>query len=205
MSTNMTEINEGFIQYPVPGIDNDSQGFRDRYSIIRANLNIAREEINGLLADTAKVNTNNNFNGNKIIDANLNSSTVEANTSKDGDPITDNLITISYASGNVHVIRVGNGGDNGSGGQLPLSIDFSNWPEATSNSDNRFAKITLFVNAGLTGTRQLVWPAGIKKQQITPDLDIQSVISAGTTVKIFEIFTYDSGNTLFISYQGVYE
>ncbi len=109
MSSNMTQIDEDFIQYPVPGIDNDSQGFRDRYSTIRTNLNTAREELGLLNTNTAKINTDNNFGGNEIIDADLASTTIKTNISEDGAPITDNTLSISWLGGSVHVIRVGEG------------------------------------------------------------------------------------------------
>jgi hypothetical protein len=199
MSSNMTQIEEGFIQYPVPGIDNDSQGFRDRYSTIRTNLNIAREELGLLNTNTAKINTNNNFGGNKIINANLNSTTLEANTAEDGAPITDNTLSISWLGGSVHVIRVGEGEDNGQGGQVPLSLSFTNFPDDA----DRFVKITVIVNANVGG-RAITWPVGIKKQQINPSFDAESVTSVSGS-KIFEIFTYDGGTTLFVNYLGLYE
>jgi hypothetical protein len=199
MSSNMTQIAEGFIQFPVPGVDNDSQGFRDRYSTIRTNLNIARTEIGELITNTAKINTNNNFGGNKIINVNLSSTTSEANTAEDGAPITANTLQISWQGGSVHVIRAGQGEDDGVGGQVPLSLSFTNWP----TEGNRYAKITVIVNADVGG-RAILWPTGIKKQQIIPSFDAESVTSL-TGTKIFEVFTYDSGTTLFVNYLGLYE
>ena len=209
MSSNMTQIDEGFIQYPVPGIDNDSQGFRDRYSIVRDNLNTARTEISNLITNTAKINTSNNFGGNKIINANLSSSTVEANIAQDADAITDDSLSISYTGGSVHVIRVGSSAN-------PLTLSFTNWPTETNNSGSRFSKITLIVNPDndLQGSRTIQWPTGIKKIKLDvvtleqasqiPDFDSESTISFGGT-KIFEVFTYDGGTTLFVNYLGLYE
>jgi hypothetical protein len=194
MSSNMTQIDEGFIQYPVPGIDNDSQGFRDRYSTIRTNLNTARTEISNLITNTAKINTNNNFGGNEIIDADLASTTFKTNISEDGDPITDDTLSISWQGGSVHVIRVGNSAN-------PLTLNFTNWPN--TGSENRYAKITVIVNADVN-ERVISWPAGIKKQQINPSFDAESVTSLSGS-KIFEVFTYDGGTTLFVNYLGLYE
>jgi hypothetical protein len=197
MSSNMTSIPESFIQYPVPGIDNDSQGFRDRYATIRSNLNIAKEEIGLLNQNSAKLDENSNFNGNKIIDANLSASTVEVNIALDGDPVTEDVLNISFTEGSVHVIRMQDS-------ITPLSLSFINWPESTAGSDGRFAKIKLIVNPPVSGSRSIAWPADVKRQQISPSLDTQSVISAGST-KIFEVFTYDAGTTLFVSYIGEFE
>lgn len=194
MSSNMTPVDEGFIQYPVPGIDNDSQGFRDRYAIIRNNLNTAATELTSLITNTAKINTNNNFGGNKIINANLSNSTVEANVAEDGAVIEDDTVSISYNSGSVHVIRVGSSA-------TPLALSFTNWPVNTDNSGSRFAKITLIVNPPESGSRTLAWPA-------TATFNYNSAINdigiSGT--KIFEVFTYDAGlTTLFVNYLGLYE
>ena len=192
MSSNMTQIDEGFIQYPVPGIDNDSQGFRDRYSIIRANLNTAREEIGLLNNNTAKINTNNNFGSNKIINANLSGSTVEANTAQNGDPITDDTLSISYTGGSVHVIRVGTSAN-------PLTLSFTSWPTETDNSGSRFAKITLIVTS-TSINRAIAWTGTTKFNYNAAENVIGS-----TATKIFEVFTYDAGTTLFVNYLGLYE
>ena len=203
MSSNMTQIDEGFIQYPVPGIDNDSQGFRDRYSTIRTNLNIAREELGLLNTNTAKINTDNNFGGNEIIDADLASTTIKTNISEDGAPITDDTLSISWQGGSVHVIRVGNSAN-------PLTLNFTNWPN--TGSENRYAKITVIVNADVSG-RVILWPTGIKKVKLDidpdpvnplPSFDAESTTSL-TGTKIFEVFTYDGGTTLFVNYLGLYE
>ena len=201
MSSNMTEIDPGFIQYPVPGIDNDSQGFRDRYSIIRTNLNIAREELGLLNTTSAKINQNNNFSGNEIIDADLASTTLKTNIARNGDPITDDTLSIAWQDGSVHVIRVGDTRDNPGDPQLPLTLNFTNWP--STGAENRYAKITLIVNAdvevGAPG-RNLAWSGNTKFNYNPADNNIGINGS-----KIFEVFTYDSGTTLFVSYLGLYE
>ena len=61
--------------YPVAGQDNDSQGFRDNFSTIKNSLATAKTEITTLQNDTAKKNADNDFNGNKIQEANLISTT----------------------------------------------------------------------------------------------------------------------------------
>jgi hypothetical protein len=185
----ITDIN-AFIQYPVAGIDNDSQGFRDRYSQIQANINIAKTEISDLLDNTARTDADNNFGANKIIDADLTSTTFETNTANDGDPIITNTVSIAWPSGSVQVIRVGTSAS-------PLTLSFTNWP-----TENRLAKITLIVNGdtGLTGPRTIAWPNNVK---INFNIAESSITALST--KIFEVFTYDAGTTLFVSYVGEFE
>lgn len=56
-------------QYPVAGVDNDSQGFRDNFSTIKNNFVAAKGEIETLQDETVKLNADNDFNGNKIQEA----------------------------------------------------------------------------------------------------------------------------------------
>jgi len=68
MASNITtsSIDELF---PVAGEDNDSQGFRDNFRIIKDGLATAADEITTLQSDTAKLNDENDFNGNVIRNA----------------------------------------------------------------------------------------------------------------------------------------
>ena len=65
---NTTSINES---YPVAGVDNDSQGFRDNFATIKSNFVEAKSNIEDLQDNTAKTNANNNFFGNQVTGANL--------------------------------------------------------------------------------------------------------------------------------------
>ncbi len=58
--------------YPVAGQDNDSQGFRDNFSIIKDGLATAASEISDLQTNAAKLNVANNFNGTLIDNAQTN-------------------------------------------------------------------------------------------------------------------------------------
>ena len=52
--------------YPVPGVDNDSQGFRDNFNVVKTALTTANTEITNLQSGSCKVNAANNFAGNTI-------------------------------------------------------------------------------------------------------------------------------------------
>tara|TARA_B110000503_G_C7166673_1_gene422211 strand:+ start:4719 stop:5282 length:564 start_codon:yes stop_codon:yes gene_type:complete len=51
--------------FPVAGRDNDSQGFRDNFLNIKTNLDSAASEITALQAGVARLDTDNNFDGNE--------------------------------------------------------------------------------------------------------------------------------------------
>lgn len=103
---NSTDIDA---EYPVAGIDNDSQGFRDNFSTIKNSLATAKSEITALQATTAQgVSYNsetgaNDFNGNQIQEADFiaNTETVYP---------TGNITAsqnISFANGHYQTVQVG--------------------------------------------------------------------------------------------------
>jgi len=57
--------------YPRPGVNNSSAGFRKNFKIIKDSLETARDEIIELQDNTAKVDQDNDFSGNNITNANL--------------------------------------------------------------------------------------------------------------------------------------
>ena len=70
-----TDINE---LYPIAGADNDSQGFRDNFRLVKTGLATAATEITALDTTRAKLNASNDFNGNVIREANFIANTEEA-------------------------------------------------------------------------------------------------------------------------------
>ena len=54
---NETGVNK---DYPIAGQDNDSQGFRDNFTVIKDNFVAAKSEIETLQTNTAKLNADNN-------------------------------------------------------------------------------------------------------------------------------------------------
>ena len=70
-----TGINSDF---PIAGQDNDSQGFRDNFTTIKANFVAAKAEIEAIQTNGAVKNADNNFLGNSIINADLKNTTETA-------------------------------------------------------------------------------------------------------------------------------
>ena len=74
----MSNITPGVLtDYPKAGQDNDTQGFRDNFSLIEQNFAVAKLEIDELASKAVLKSAldgstlNNNFNGNNIVEANL--------------------------------------------------------------------------------------------------------------------------------------
>jgi hypothetical protein len=57
--------------YPIAGRDNDSQGFRDNFAVIKNNFESAKGEIEDLQLNTARVDDANNFLRNNLLNFNL--------------------------------------------------------------------------------------------------------------------------------------
>ena len=67
MSSTITNYSNAInVNYPIPGQDNDSQGFRTNFSKIQSALNVAGGEITELQVNSVKLNDTNDF-GNNIV------------------------------------------------------------------------------------------------------------------------------------------
>ena len=47
--------------FPIAGVDNDTQGFRDNFTVIKTGLSTANSEISTLQSTTAKLNVERNI------------------------------------------------------------------------------------------------------------------------------------------------
>ena len=102
--------------YPVPGVDNDSQGFRDNFTNIKDNLDFAKSEITDLQTNTAKTNENTDFNNNDISRANFIQTTEEVYISSS---IT-NSQNLSFTNGSYQTVGV-TGSDS-------ITLSLADWP-----------------------------------------------------------------------------
>lgn len=177
--------------FPVAGQDNDSQGFRDNFSIIKSNFNYAKTEIDALQAGVARVDQANDFDGNTISNAVLADNALLANTSLATG--TTSAVGISFSEGYVHVIRCDN--DN--------TITFSNWPT------DEYGAVKLFITTDGAQTITFSAGAGTWKDDgyaydsSTTNTRVISGLNASDPL-IFEVFTYNAGSTLFIRYVGAF-
>ena len=115
MSSNINylSINEN---YPVAGVDNDTQTLRDNFDTIKTSFRNAQEEITDLQNNTAKNNDNNDFNLNIIGNAVLEN--VRYQKYDAGNPVTATPTTIDFQNGHYQIYRIGSN----------LSLDFLNFP-----------------------------------------------------------------------------
>ena len=183
-------INEGF---PDPGVDNDSQGFRDNFDIIKSSLALAADEIGTLQDTAAKTNAANNFGGNTLEDTLL-----VTNTEKSYAPgvFSSGTPQIQFRNGSQQRIILD---------ANDLNIVISWRPTAGTELEfERFAKMVIEVKA----------------LEALDEFDVNWAIEGGgdvkysnnypnnfkvtNTPKFLEFSTYDAGANVFVRYLGEY-
>lgn len=174
--------------YPVAGVDNDTQGFRDNFQIIKDGLGTAASEITELQQSTAKLDQDNNFNGSQIASALLKD--IRHETSINGAPLL-NSIEIDVSSAHYHRYVI----------SADLQISISGWPEDSyaevfleltgTGADQDTDVRTVTLNTGATDFKTTVnWPDNIEVDEGTTDSHI------------IKLWSFNGGATVFATYEG---
>jgi uncharacterized protein involved in tellurium resistance len=186
------------VNYPVPGENNSSQGFRDNFASIRTNLNTAANEITDLqtkvVVKQALANTSiNNDMGNTLI-SNAATRGFRATTYNLGNALSGTVL-VNVQSGDVQygtvagnvTLQFGGWAPTGTQSNVQLQLSVSNanavisFPSEIVNSNNNFGVTTLenYALVGNTTTAAVTVPAGVSQ------LDYRlSSIDCGNTILI---------------------
>lgn len=197
MASNIDEVSINS-EYPIAGQDNDSQGFRDNFGIIKNNFVAAKSEIEDLQDNTAKKNSANNFLGNNITNANLVNVSEELNA---GGTLS-NSQDVNFTLGPVQTFTVG--GD--------ITLTTTDWPESGKVGKIRLILIndgedrilTIGTEAGSSLKFNARWPnktgAGTEGDPyvFTNNLTIDSA----SNPVIIDFMTYNQGSSIFVDYIG---
>lgn len=178
-------------EFPVAGIDNDTQGFRDNFTIIKAGLQTATSEITALQDSTAKLNASNDFNGTNIADANLQLTTEQYHNI--GTVISG--LNISFLNGHYQSVIV-----NLDEGTSSINFNLADWPDRDGLAkmtvqffgNNTAKEVTFTVDGGGT----------IKKNSAFPTTFI---VDSSTDPIIVDFWTYSSGTIVYAEYKGRFE
>jgi hypothetical protein len=176
--------------YPVAGIDNDTQGFRDNFTIIKTALSTAQGEITNLQDNTAKLNVGNDFNGTNLSDANLVLTTHEYHNI--GTVVSGQ--NISFLNGHYQSLVV-----NLSEGVDDINFSLSDWPERDG-----LARLTLQMYGNGTAKDVTFTVDGggtIKKSPNYPD---SVTVESSDDPIVVEFWTYNQGTTVYANYLGTY-
>lgn len=192
-------------EYPVAGQDNDTQGFRDNFSSIKASLQNAKAEIEDLqtkavlkgeLADGVAVD--NNLGGGNVYNGSFNdffgkSLGTEVNTAGE----TSTEIDVSANSAYVFTIN-----DN-------INFLFTNWPGTTSNKKFASVRIHLLTTSGVAKNATFYSEnGGVFYCEPNVTVDNQSPahpkiqVSANGKHKVIEVWSVTDGTKLYVRYLG---
>ncbi len=184
---NDTGVNK---DYPVAGQDNDSQGFRDNFNIIKDNFVAAKSEIETLQTNTAKLNQDNDFLTNNISGANLinNSEGYFAggtlNTSQN----------VNYSNGTHQSFTIG----------ADVTLTLTGWPTTGKagkiclyiNNDNVQRTVTFASNAGAGTFKKISTWSGAGNDLV--------IDTPAARVYVVEFVSYDAGATVFANSIGYF-
>ena len=180
--------------FPVPGADNDTQGFRDNFASIVNALTTASSEITVLQANRADLTTNNNFNSNQIQNAVLRDVgwLVRDNTAN----IITGTTQVNYLSGSYGIYAISTANVS--------TFTIIGWPTNSVSWTNIKLQIR-HAEAATTNLPAYVTfaPQSSKTQYVDQDLSLPISITTNT-IYIFEISSPDGGNTTFVKQVGSY-
>jgi len=174
---NSADINEA---YPVAGQDNDSQGFRDNFKLIKNGLATASSEITDLQTNTVKLNATNDFNGNIISEANFIKNTEEVYVSDEIGSSQD----ISWENGHYQIITVG----------ADVTLTLTGWP-----TSGVLGKMRLLLKRD-TSVRSVTFGVGagtLKVNTAWPSSNATLSISGQQDPTIIDFWTSDGGLTVY--------
>lgn len=171
--------------YPIAGQDNDSQGFRDNFNVIKNNLASAYTEITDLQNNTAKLNTLNDFNGEIIQNVSLQQTTEEVYSIGN----QQGVVEISWLNGNCQTFTaVGDG-----------TFNLKDWP-----TSGVLGKIRVIVNGPssvITHNITFVPIGGTFKD----NGNFSPAFTVGQNeTKIFDFWTINQGLIVYADYLGNY-
>lgn len=196
---NDTGVNK---DYPVAGQDNDSQGFRDNFNVIKDNFVAAKSEIETLQTTTAQGVTytppaqgatisTNDFLGNTVKNANF----IDNSYGHFAGGTVNTSQNINYSSGNFQSFSIG----------ADITLTLAEWPETTKTG-----KVRVFINNdGVQRTITFASNAGagtLKRSSDWSGTGNTFVIDTPQTrTYVFEFISFDAGATVFADYIGYFE
>lgn len=194
MASNITYINIDE-EFPVAGVDNESQGFRDNFAFIKNSLSAAKDEIEDLQDTSLKNNQANIVNYNRLQQVELQEAQLAFNSLGNVSASVD----LDYNRGHFQALEV-----NYTPAAFPngVTITLRQWP------DNGLAKVTAAITSFESTTRKIIWAsegAGIIKKSESWENFLtggEFVVNSSSVTTIVEFFTYDGGRNVFANYIG---
>jgi hypothetical protein len=191
---NYLSINEN---YPVAGVDNDTQTLRDNFDTIKTSLRVAGEEITDIQENGARTDENNDFGLNIISNAVLEN--VRQQKYDTGGPILVNS-TIDFLNGHYQIYRIG----------ASVTLDFLNFPGDPLLTSELIpvgvGKVTVELSGGSPMSMLTVNFLGGGSTTIKKDPSFPSVLTLDSTTDpvIIEVWRH-SQETIYMRYVGKFQ
>lgn len=176
--------------YPVAGVDNNTQGFRDNFTIIKTGLATANSEVTALQATTAKLDVSNDFNGTDITDANFSLNTDKYHNI--GTVVTGQ--NISFLNGHYQSMAV-----NLDVGTSTIAFALADWP-----SRDHVAKMTVQLKGNDTAKTVTFTTTGGGTIKYSADFPAVLTLDSSVNPILIDFWTYNQGTTVYAEYRGQY-
>jgi hypothetical protein len=181
--------------YPTPGVDNDTQGFRDNFANIKNALTTAASEIGYLQNSTAKLNTGtNDFNYKASIYRGVLVGSGETSYNNSTALTSSTVNTINFLQGSHQKHQI-----DGTG----VTLNVSNWP-----TENIKGSIILeLTNGNLTTSSTVTFTnaGGVLRKDSTISSLPVTLTTSTTTFKVFELWSSDKGAIVYLKDLGTYQ
>jgi len=180
--------------YPVAGQDNNSQGFRDNFNIIKTNFTSAKSEIETLQDNTAKTNADNVFFENTL----SRYTKLQETTTHVGPTNVSSATPLSFDAGHFYTIVASN----------DVTLTLEDWP-----TNNEYAEMLIQVYGdgavNRTVTFASTYSAGASQMRVDGSTEFGggAAITTNTVVTrshLVKAFTYDNGTNVFLQYLGTF-
>lgn len=174
--------------YPVAGVDNDTQGFRDNFTIIKTGLATAASEVTALQANTAKLNATNDFLGTDVTNANLSLNTEKYHNI--GTVIAGQNISFlngSYQSATVNLAE----------GTSTINFALADWPDR-----DHVAKMTVQLFGNDTAKTVTFTVDGGGTIKYSANFPATLTLDSSANPLIIDFWTYSQGTTVYAEYRG---
>lgn len=178
MASTITNFSNAInVNYPIPGQDNDSQGFRTNFSKIQSALTVAGGEITELQVNSVNLNSLNDFGNNILKKPSFQSYSVVV---QDNGSISPDTHVVDFATGNYQKFNLT------ASGVYNFTID--NWPPADKCG---VIRLELTPDAGVTATINLNATESISRTSVNP------VTYQSTDPIVWDVWSPDEGVTRF--------
>lgn len=183
MASTITNFSNAInINYPTPGQDNDSQGFRTNFSKIQTALTVASEEITDLQVGSVKLDGLNDFGNNVLKKPSLQATSFVV---VDNGTINPNTHVIDFSEGNYQKFTLGSSGT--------YIFNVANWPPVDKCG---LVRIELIPDIGVNATINLDATSSLSRTSTDPiTYNTQDPI-------VWDLWSPDGGTTRYVEEVG---